>query len=255
VNGTPVSPANGTVQQACIGTGCPLVSPFSLLGSPTPAGGINGSFAQSANQLTGAIISGTPFSAPASANTAAQTQLTGFHKTDTTPGEVQLAAGFVFKLGGTGSSTIDISFNATTRNLAGTDAQGLTAQAASSYEIKITCAQAVCGSFTQNQTVFDWKPDGTNGLTGGTLVSAGVNLNDTRNENFPAQQNDSGVLAGFFDGEVTLLNGVQYNFNITQVDSVNGQSVPAVPEPATMGLFAVGLLGLGFAARRRSQRT
>lgn len=247
VNGV-ANPASGVIQQACIGNHCPLVSPFSFFGPPPP---INGSFAQAATQLSGTIVNVGAGAGGANANVAAQTQLTGTHVTSVSPGDLNVSAGFAFVLAGAPgtSRTIDINFAATTQLVAGLDTKGKNAQANSKYEIKITCAQSAgCGTFANNAVVFDWKPDGTTSITGGTVNSAGVNLNNSVSENFLNQVNDTGVQSGTFDATVGLVEGVQYNFSIDHNDSVDATSVP---EPATLAMFAAGLLGLGFTARRR----
>ena len=43
-----------------------------------------------------------------------------------------------------------------------------------------------------------------------------------------------------------------YNVGIDKVNFTSAPTVSAAPEPATLSLFATGLIGLGFAARRRS---
>ena len=45
-----------------------------------------------------------------------------------------------------------------------------------------------------------------------------------------------------------------YNVGIDNVNFTSAPTVSAVPEPATLSLFTTGLIGLGFAARRRSRR-
>jgi hypothetical protein len=62
----------------------------------------------------------------------------------------------------------------------------------------------------------------------------------------PLDNNYSKTFAGFYESPV-LAPG-QYNISIT---SGSAETVHAVPEPASLALLGVGLVGLGLARKRR----
>lgn len=239
----PANPVpNGTIQQACLGN-CPATltnSPFAFFGVVPPLVGVppptNANFTDVANQLSGAIVTGTGNTAPASANTVAQTQIVGTHSTPLSSASITLSAGFVFVIAGTGSTTIGISFNALAQLIAALDPQGTNATATSSYEISITCAQVGgCGTggAANNQTVFDWTPDGTTTLKDnfggfGTITNgggAGCDLQNSISGNFNGQATEVNTGSCGFAATVTLVDGVQYNFTIKQINNVDRKSV------------------------------
>jgi hypothetical protein len=270
--GVPSNPGDGVIQQACLGS-CPAAvttSPFQFFGAVPPPANVPappGTFVDVANQLTGAIVSG-PFTppggqpitlvAPASANTVAQAQLVGNHVAGLSASQITLSAGFVFTLAGNGTETIGMKFSALEQLIAALDPQGFAATASAKYQITITCAETTdCnpgdGVILPGAVVFDWTPDGTATITGGNVSSAGCNLQNSRNENFVNQTTSLTTPLCDFQATVTLFEGVQYNFTITQHNDISAASIAAVPEPKSLALLAAGLLAIGFTVRRRRQ--
>lgn len=73
------------------------------------------------------------------------------------------------------------------------------------------------------------------------LVFHLVNVDSLLDPRFPNNPDNSGVIGGNGSSIIHVRNSGQYN-------------IAAVPEPATLGLFGVGLLLLGLTARRGSKR-
>ena len=105
------------------------------------------------------------------------------------------------------------------------------------------------------ETVVSWAPNGTGSVGGsiGGTVAAGedpYSLNKTLSQFLPGSQviNDP---IGLFRMTTGVLPVGTYNVTAEQSERVSLTS--QVPEPATLALLGLGMVGMGFASRRRKQ--
>lgn len=233
------------IAQACVGAVCPGQNNFSH--SPTspalPAAGSQ--MTRSDSLVTGSPVTGLGQPLGGNARTITQVLLTGAGVGN---GDSDVGVNTLFTFSLAQAQAINISFQADLflRAFLSPDVTFGSSAAATS---KLTFSLVNVGTGTE---VFAWAPNGLVGvISGGTELLDGDNLNTSRTALAPGL--DLSVdLAGSqsFSANTNIISAGTYQFVISHVVGADGTQL--VPEPGTMFLAGLGLLGVAL-SRRRSQ--
>jgi hypothetical protein len=233
------SPSGGAdfTLQTQVGPDAGMYSPgTAITGSPT--GNYVGSYAS--------VTGGDPFEGNVIAAVDNTVSLTP-GGSGTAQSNTNLAA--TFQLSVAEGTTLSVSFDADAFLRAYLDPAFTPGSANASYRWDISVRNAA------GALVFQWSPDGmAGGITGGTESADAFDLTDERGITLGGFDFTTGELSGFFSAMTNPLAAGLYSVNITHLSNADAEIVVEVPEPGALSLAALGLLGVGFASRRRKQR-
>ena len=236
--------------QASVGTAPPVENTFTHT-TPPPAAGSQ--LARADSLLSGAPLTNVPGAITGSgalAQTVAEVLLTG---NGNGHGDSGLGLNTVFNLVLTSIKTLRLDFLADhyLRTFLSADSLIPGSSTRASSALSFTVDKVNANGTTTN--VFSWAPNGQiGGIFGGIENFDEGNLNDTITTLVPGTTTARDLLGDqHFQADTTLVAGT-YQFSINQAVFADGTL--RIPEPGSMALVGLGLLGLAAVRRRKASK-
>lgn len=217
------------------------------VGSPNPARPENnfapfpsappvpGTFGYADQNLAGSAITIGTVPAGADAATRADASL-AMNGVASGNSDVGTSTTFNFTLGASDSMTINFSANPFTQAFVSSDSTATTnANARLSWSISIV-------DLMTGMSVFTYTPEELNAFS-----------NVSRTDGFPGTTTYNPGVQSFTASTGILSSASTYQITIQHNTLANALQAQAVPEPATLAIFGLGLLGIGAVGRRRKQ--
>lgn len=238
------------------GTGGYVENSYAVISNPPASTFAVADQSQFGSPIAGLEVGGVPIPTPATASQAAYVSLDTVGDGSSTANN-GLTSSFIFTLGEGGE--LDFSFNARAYLEAFTDpAELFPTSASAQYSLFFTIDDLTTGT-----NVVNWQPDGIS--LDGTGTSFGITnevdpfrLNDAVARNAPLNgtsfrgASEGTAFSGTWKGTtVALLEDNRYQLTIRSGTFADANAaVTAMPEPATLALMGLGILGLSLSRRR-----
>ncbi|MFV8835504.1 EDSAP-1 family PEP-CTERM protein [Aquisalimonas sp. APHAB1-3] len=240
-DGDSISPTSGPVDpaQACQGADCGGIPQNTFEQQPSGQ-----HFSRGDARLEGALITGLEGPSEVTADTVSEIQLS---RSDGGTASANLGTNteFRFMLNEENSGeALDFQFSAVKLMEAMLGEPEGSVFVDQTFRISIRDEDA-------GQTIFAFSPDGSGarGITGGQALTDECNLNDEFGRTNNPGTSDATCSGNFRAVTNELMSGTNYSLNISH-NAFTSASVQ-VPEPGTLALFGLGLLGVGAAGLRR----
>lgn len=201
-------------------------------------------FARSDTSATGAAITGTGNPIPASVGVWSEILLNN-NDMAASSANANNNTGFTFSLDTGSTFRFDLTASTFTQSFLTADAIVPPSIVGTNHTWELTLLQG-------NTTICNWSPDGqTGGITGCTELNDSIDLTFGSTVSTPGA--NTGLISNSGSAQAVISLGPgSYTFRLTQTTSANATLQHAVPEPETLFLLGIGLLGMFTAGDRKS---
>lgn len=205
----------------------------------------SGQFARSDTGASGSLITGLPQPTPANVDVMSEIRLDSNDIAGTSANSNN-NTGFTFDLAEGVTVRFDLLANTFTQSFLDASAISPPSIVGSSHTWELTLLQG-------GNTICNWSPDGQGGgISGCNELSDNIDLTFGSTVSTPGANTGLISNSGSASAEIFLAPG-SYTFRLAQFTSANATLQNEIPEPASLALLGIGLLGM-FSFRQRANK-